>query len=421
MKNECFLPFAAGTLALLASLGAPAMAQTCGTSNLNYTGFSAPGSNQFTLVGGSFYQDDLLYLTDFTSGLGTAAWFNGSRIKVSDGFVATFTFRIDGQADGFAFVIQDDEDGLGAVGWGGSSMGYGAGGDREGIRRSIAIEFDTFGFGPPFEAPTPHVAIHTRGAGENDADDSAALVISAEQPLLLDGQSHTATITYASGQMTVALDGTPVVGPIAIDFNNIGGDSILQNGECGRVGFVGATGGFTGNQIIESFSLSDDGSEGCVPTNIELFDIRTEAAEGETVVFTIDGPGSFPRNYRWVLNGVDLVDGGSISGAETATLTISPVGPEHQGQLDFGFDNECSGVGTGFFFTVIPAGPTCDYDFNRDENVDLTDAQQMAQVFVGLLAPDPAWLDGDLNGDENADLTDAQILALYVVSGSCPF
>ncbi len=63
--------------------------------------------------------------------------------------------------------------------------------------------------------------------------------------------------------------------------------------------------------------------------------------------------------------------------------------------------------------------PSCDYDFNQDENIDLLDAQQMAQVFVGLLTPEATWLDGDLNGDENADLTDAQILAAYVVTGTC--
>ncbi len=67
----------------------------------------------------------------------------------------------------------------------------------------------------------------------------------------------------------------------------------------------------------------------------------------------------------------------------------------------------------------LAATSACDYDFNQDENVDLTDAQQMAQVFVGLIAPEAGWLDGDLNGDENADLTDAQLLAAYVVSGNC--
>ncbi len=67
---------------------------------------------------------------------------------------------------------------------------------------------------------------------------------------------------------------------------------------------------------------------------------------------------------------------------------------------------------------VICPSP-CNYDFNQDENIDLLDAQQMAQVFVGLITPEANWLDGDLNGDENADLTDAQILAAFVVSGSC--
>jgi hypothetical protein len=70
---------------------------------------------------------------------------------------------------------------------------------------------------------------------------------------------------------------------------------------------------------------------------------------------------------------------------------------------------------------LVPLTPqaSCDYDFNQDENVDLTDAQQMAQVFVGLITPEATWLDGDLNGDENADLTDAQLLAAYVVTGVC--
>ena len=72
----------------------------------------------------------------------------------------------------------------------------------------------------------------------------------------------------------------------------------------------------------------------------------------------------------------------------------------------------------GNLVPLTPAVP-CDYDFNQDENVDLLDAQQMAQVFVGLITPEATWLDGDLNGDENADLTDAQILAAYVVSGNC--
>ena len=67
---------------------------------------------------------------------------------------------------------------------------------------------------------------------------------------------------------------------------------------------------------------------------------------------------------------------------------------------------------------TCPADP-CDYDYNQDQNVDLLDAQQMAQVFVGLLTPGANWLSGDLNGDENPDLTDAQLLATFVVTGNC--
>jgi subtilisin-like proprotein convertase family protein len=62
----------------------------------------------------------------------------------------------------------------------------------------------------------------------------------------------------------------------------------------------------------------------------------------------------------------------------------------------------------------------CNYDYNQDENVDLTDAQLMAQVAAGIITADPSWLSGDMNGDENADLTDAQQLAQFVASGICP-
>jgi len=77
-------------------------------------------------------------------------------------------------------------------------------------------------------------------------------------------------------------------------------------------------------------------------------------------------------------------------------------------------------LGNAVDWATLGQGP-CGYDYNRDEVIDLMDAQQMAQVFVGLIPADPTWLDGDFNGDENADLTDARLLAQYVVSGICPF
>jgi hypothetical protein len=102
--------------------------------------------------------------------------------------------------------------------------------------------------------------------------------------------------------------------------------------------------------------------------------------------------------------GLDLAEDGFIN----VTLQISPVGTLSPAKAV-----------VRFALPTLPGGATCDYDFNQDENVDLLDAQQMAQVFVGLLTPEAGWLDGDLNGDENADLTDAQILAAFVVTGDC--
>ncbi len=67
-----------------------------------------------------------------------------------------------------------------------------------------------------------------------------------------------------------------------------------------------------------------------------------------------------------------------------------------------------------------PTGITCYADFNQDENEDLLDAQQLAQVVVGLAQIQPGWLDGDFNGDENVDLLDAQQLASFVIMGTCP-
>jgi hypothetical protein len=67
----------------------------------------------------------------------------------------------------------------------------------------------------------------------------------------------------------------------------------------------------------------------------------------------------------------------------------------------------------------LEAPLSCNYDYNQDENVDLVDAQQMAQVAAGVITADPSWLSGDLNGDENADLADAQILAAFVANGIC--
>jgi hypothetical protein len=96
-------------------------------------------------------------------------------------------------ADGFAFVIRDDtvspptSSDFGAFGPG---LGY------QGLRHSLAIEFDTWHNplnGDPFER---HVAVHSRGAEANSAHHSARLGSTISVPNFADGAEHHALISF---------------------------------------------------------------------------------------------------------------------------------------------------------------------------------------------------------------------------------
>ncbi len=129
--------------------------------------------------------------------------------------------------------------------------------------------------------------------------------------------------------------------------------------------------------------------------------------------------------FRWRRNGVALQDGttqsGSVlAGVATPALIISNAHPQDAGTYECAIISPCGRLASApALVTITPAPGPCNYDFNQDENTDLIDAQQMAQVFVGLLVRQPGWLDGDLDGDENADLRDAQLLASFIVTGEC--
>ena len=56
---------------------------------------------------------------------------------------------------------------------------------------------------------------------------------------------------------------------------------------------------------------------------------QTNIVPGSNVSFSVTATGTAPLSYQWQKDGVDLTDGGSITGATTATLTITDVMERH--------------------------------------------------------------------------------------------
>ncbi len=142
---------------------------------------------------------------------------------------------------------------------------------------------------------------------------------------------------------------------------------------------------------------------------INNLDLRVQAPDGTIYSGNNISAGvSMPGEVYDAINNLEVVSvGAPMPGRWTISIigTAVNVGPQ----------------GYAVAITGDVSEAACDGDFNQDENVDLLDAQQLAQVVVGLLAPEPFWLDGDFNGDGNTDLLDAQQIAQFVVMGTgCP-
>jgi hypothetical protein len=202
--------------------------------------------------------------------------------------------------------------------------------------------------------------------------------------------------------------------------------------------------GFTRNGPVDIYWSNNDAQDFSVPsgttpnTNTRYENFAADFADRELIT-----PYTFYRGSRLSGAGDGTLEAFRIysAGDTTPTAGQTAVGAElngGSGQLtlvllapDFIGDATAAtyaGTTNGawraptlvLFAQQSGGGNPCDYDYNQDENVDLTDAQLMAQVAAGVINADPSWLSGDLNGDENADLTDAQQLAQFVASGVCP-
>jgi len=107
---------------------------------------------------------------------------------------------------------------------------------------------------------------------------------------------------------------------------------------------------------------------------------------GDAAMFTVAATsptGGGPLSYQWRKNGVNLSNGGTISGATTTTLTISPTALSDNGSaFDCVVTNTCGSSRSD------PAGlavhdPCGTADFNGDGNVDQDDVAALINVAAG--------------------------------------
>jgi hypothetical protein len=263
----------------------------------------------------------------------------------------------------------------------------------------------TFQPGADYAVATYASAIAT---GDFNGDGRTDLVTSHQSPgaeisILLGGAFQT-PITYPTGGGTAT---SVRVG----DFNSDGRpDVVVLSGESISVLLCNANGSFqtplvfpagSADAFARAFAAGDvnaDGSPDVVVAETEnrlasvvlnstlaqatitQHPARTAVIGGQSAIFSVTATAQNPITYQWRKDGVNLVNGGSFSGASTPTLTINPVTLTDSGaSFDCFVSTACGSV------LSRPAGLTvensCPADFNSDGITDFFDYLDFVAAF----------------------------------------
>jgi hypothetical protein len=244
-------------LAAALGLALPAAAQT-----FSYPDFTAP--TQLSLLGNATLQHGALRLTANTAGQSSWVW-RQVPMTITYGFTTSFTFRLlpspfGTKGEGFAFVVHGDPLGVSTTSGPAWGLGYGSGSNgSQGIRRSLALEVDTFRDLFLGDTSDNELSLHTRGTLGNNENESAALARTTPATNLADGQLHTLSVRYQNGLLEVFLDGatTPALsrpwshtsGGLYANGSAVGGLGLTNDQVW--VGFTGTTGAGTLTELAE--------------------------------------------------------------------------------------------------------------------------------------------------------------------------
>jgi hypothetical protein len=137
---------------------------------------------------------------------------------------------------------------------------------------------------------------------------------------------------------------------------------------------------------------------------------------GDLASLSVAASGTVPLTYTWRRNGTPLFNGGSLSGANTNTLTIFPVAQQDAGAYDVVVTNDCdSATSTAAQLNVTGGGTNCSPDFDGDGDMG-TDAD--IEAFFACLAGSCCPTCGSADFDGDGDIgTDADIEAFFRVLG----
>ncbi|MCX6146845.1 MAG: L-type lectin-domain containing protein [Candidatus Kapabacteria bacterium] len=223
-------------------------------------------------VGHAQLKNDIIYLTENYNNQSGSAWKN-SPVDITSGFTSTFTFEFrngdnrlnyDGSlegGDGVAFVIAGEPFGVGT---------YGAGIGYSGLKKAVAIEFDTYrnnvetvdpnGNHAAFQIPDETGNVTSKHSPET------TLAMNDKLMIMKDFVKYKVKVEYSAKdkKVVVYFDTLDIPLKICLEVNNIDLSKYLANPKACFVGITGGTGVAVANQYLHSWQFC----QRAIPTSI---------------------------------------------------------------------------------------------------------------------------------------------------------